>query len=88
MKSLLGFLLLLLVCRHSPASRAFSAQHGEDFKDLLPIDQRPRASSNQAKARRQLQAMRVEQSGTEDGFPEWIQSQKENTANWQGYRDA
>jgi len=36
----------------------------------------------------QLQAMRVEQSGTQDGFPAWIQSQKENTANWQGYRDA
>lgn len=36
----------------------------------------------------QLQAMRVEQSGTQDGFPAWIQSQKENTANWQSYRDA
>lgn len=36
----------------------------------------------------QLQAMRVELSGKADGFPEWIQTQKENTANWQGYRDA
>lgn len=36
---------------------------------------------------RQLQAMRVDLSGTPDGFPGWIQSQKENISNWQGYRD-
>lgn len=37
---------------------------------------------------RQLQTMRVGYSGAGDGFPEWIQSQKENTANWQNYRAA
>lgn len=40
------------------------------------------------KLARQLQGMRIELSGTTNGFPGWIQSQKENTANWQGYRDA
>jgi arylsulfatase A-like enzyme len=33
-----------------------------------------------------LQALRVEYSGVASGFPEWIATQKENTANWEGYR--
>lgn len=36
---------------------------------------------------RRLQARRVALSGTESGFPEWISTQKENAANWRGYRD-
>jgi arylsulfatase A-like enzyme len=36
----------------------------------------------------QLHSLRVEFSGVPDGFPPWIQSQKENIANWQDYRDA
>ncbi|MDH4455451.1 MAG: sulfatase [Verrucomicrobiota bacterium] len=35
-----------------------------------------------------LQKMRVDFSGAPDGSPAWIQTQKENTANWQGYRNA
>jgi len=35
-----------------------------------------------------LQKMGVAFSGAPDGSPAWIQTQKENTANWQGYRNA
>jgi arylsulfatase A-like enzyme len=48
----------------------------------------PEHQSTKEKLASRLQAMRAELSGTSDGFPEWIQTQKENTANWQEYRDA
>jgi hypothetical protein len=31
--------------------------------------------------------LREQHSGDPTGFPAWIQAQKENTANWQSYRD-
>lgn len=60
----------------------------EDPHELRNLARDPAHQAMKEKLAAQLQAMRVEQSGTQDGFPAWIQSQKENTANWQGYRDA
>lgn len=34
-----------------------------------------------------LQALRVEYSGVASGFPDWIETQKEKTENWRGYRE-
>jgi len=60
----------------------------EDPHEQRNLASDPAHQTMKQKLAAQLQAMRVEQSGTQDGFPAWIQSQKENTANWQGYRDA
>jgi hypothetical protein len=32
-----------------------------------------------------LQALRVQYSGVASGFSEWIATQRESTANWEGY---
>lgn len=60
----------------------------EDPREQRNLAAAPEHQAIKQKLARQLQMMRVELSGTADGFPEWIQSQKENTANWQGYRNA
>jgi arylsulfatase A-like enzyme len=67
----------------------------EELYDLAsdPREQRnlaaaPECQAIKQKMASQLQSLRVEQSDTKGGFPEWIQSQKENTSNWRGYRDA
>lgn len=60
----------------------------EDPHEQRNLAHDPKHQAMKQKLAAQLQAMRVELSGTASGFPAWIQSQKENTANWQGYRDA
>jgi len=60
----------------------------EDPHEQRNLASDPAHQAMKQKLAAQLQAMRVEQSGAQDGFPAWIQSQKENTANWQSYRKA
>ncbi|MBE7497800.1 MAG: sulfatase [Verrucomicrobiaceae bacterium] len=60
----------------------------DDPREQRNLADDPAHQATKQKLAAQLQAMRVEQSGVQDGFPAWIQSQKENTANWQSYRDA
>ncbi|MBM3858619.1 MAG: sulfatase [Verrucomicrobia bacterium] len=58
-----------------------------DPRELQNLADDPGHAETKQKLRARLQAMRVQLSGDSTGFPAWIQTQKENTSNWQGYRD-
>lgn len=60
----------------------------EDPREQHNLAAAPEHQATKEKLARQLQTMRVDLSGTTDGFPKWIQSQKENAFNWQRSRDA
>ena len=47
----------------------------------------PAHAKTKADLRAHLQTLREQLSESASGFPDWIQTQKEKTANWQGYRD-
>lgn len=58
-----------------------------DPDELTNLAGQPAYDRVRAELRARLQELRVRYSGVASGFPEWIATQKENTANWQGYRE-
>jgi len=58
-----------------------------DPRELQNLADDPGYAETKQKLRTRLQTMRVHLSGDRKGFPAWIKTQKENTSNWQGYRD-
>lgn len=54
-----------------------------ELRNLAAI---PQCEDTLTALREALQELRVAYSGDPTGFPSWIRTQRENTANWQGYR--
>jgi arylsulfatase A-like enzyme len=57
-----------------------------DPDELTNLAGQPAFDQVRAELRARLQALRVQYSSVGTGFPAWIANQKENSANWQGYR--
>ena len=57
-----------------------------DPEELENLAGKPEYDRVRADLGARLQAMRMEYSGVASGFPEWIETQKEKTENWEDYR--
>ena len=58
----------------------------DDPRELRNLADDPACRETRDGLRVRLQQLRVHYSGVDSGFPEWIATQRENAANWQGYR--
>ncbi len=57
-----------------------------DPLELRNVAESPEHAETLREMRARLQSLRVKLSGSTTGFPEWIQTQRENEANWQDFR--